>query len=233
MKWMIVGWSCCMLLAACKKDVTQTDSASRTSNAEAPPPVPANLRLDPTFTQTPFTARIIWDAPSGIDIMVYRPPATRIDDVVSAGHFTLFGRWQYTLNNLQQNTTYSISLQSQTFSGVRSAISETFTFTSLPTNDRIPPSAPVLQLQSQGPGYILANWTASTDNFDPSSELTYEIYNVLTGGLVIKLKGTQLQSSFDNVPILEDCVPYVVRARDRTGNLSGPSNAAKTLVGCK
>jgi hypothetical protein len=55
---------------------------------------------------------------------------------------------------------------------------------------------------------------------------------VQTGALVRKnLIATELTSSFDNVQVFEDCVPYVVRARDRTGNLSAPSNAAR--AGCK
>jgi hypothetical protein len=235
-RFIMVGCVCCLMLWSCKKDMTHTDttaanSVTKSSSAEDIPPVPANLRLDPTFEQTPFTARLTWDAPGGIDILVYKGTSTRIDDVVSAGVFRLFGRWQYELKNLQQNTSYTFQLQSQTFSGVRSAKTQPFTFTTLPTNDRTPPSAPVLTMQSPIRGFIIATWSTSTDNFDPSSELTYEIYNVQTGALVRKnLKSTRLESSFDNVQVFDDCVPYVVRARDRTGNLSAPSNAA--MAGC-
>jgi hypothetical protein len=236
-RFIMVGCVCCLLLWSCRKDMTHTDtiaanSETKSSSAEDAPPVPANLRLDPTFEQTPFTARLTWDAPtSGIDILVYRGNSTQIETVVSVGTLKLFGQWQYELKNLQQNTTYTFQVQSQAFSGVRSAKTQPFTFTTLPTNDRTPPSAPVLTMQSPIRGFIIATWTVSTDNFDPSSELTYEIYNVQTGALVRKnLKSTRLESSFDNVQVFEDCVPYVVRARDRTGNLSAPSNAAR--AGC-
>lgn len=185
------------------------------------------------YTWYAFTAQLTWDAPDGIDILMYRNNDSRIADVVSAGSFRLFGRWQYSRDKLQQNTSYTIQVQSQAFSGVRSAKTDPFTFTTPPTNDRTPPSVPVLQMQSPVQGFIIARWTASTDNFDPSSEISYEIYNVQTGQLVRKLKGTELQSSFDNVQVFEDCVPYIVKARDRTGNLSGASNVAKaSFSGC-
>jgi hypothetical protein len=175
-------------------------------------------------------ARLTWDAPGGIDILVYKGNATRIEDVVSAGSFRMFGRWQYELKKLEQNTTYTFQVQSQAFSGVRSAKTAPFTFTTLPTNDRTPPSAPVLTMQSPIRGYIIATWTASTDNFDPTNVLIYEIFNMQTGALVRKLPNTRLESSFDNVQIFEDCVPYAVRARDRTGNISAFSNSAR--AGC-
>src|SRR5687768_12095167 len=96
-RFIMVGCVCCLMLWSCKKDMTHTDttaadSVTKSSSAEDIPPVPANLRLDPTFEQTPFTARLTWDAPGGIDILVYKGTSTRIDDVVSAGVFRLFGR---------------------------------------------------------------------------------------------------------------------------------------------
>lgn len=236
-RFVTMGCVCCLLLWACRKDMTGTDmnattSSSKTANQSDVPPVPANLRLDPTFEQTPFTARLTWDAPGGIDILVYRGTSTQIESVVSAGAFTLFGRWQYELNNLQQNTSYTFQVQSQAFSGVRSAKSQPFTFTSLPTNDHTPPSVPVLTMQSPARLFIVATWTASTDNFDPPSEIVYEIFNMQTNRLVRRIKGsTRLQSSQDNDTLLQDCVPYAVRAIDRTGNVSAFSNVARAAFG--
>jgi hypothetical protein len=70
---------------------------------------------------------------------------------------------------------------------------------------------------------VYATWHGSTDNYDAPADITYEFYNTSTGALVHKVKGKTKLTGY-----LNNCTTYVVRARDRSGNLSGPSNLART-----
>src|SRR6185503_65258 len=101
-QFIMVACACCLMLWACRKDMTGTElnaidanSVTNSSRSSDIPSVPVNLRLDPTFEQTPFTARLTWDAAENVDVLVYRGTSTQIETVVSANSLKLFGRWQY------------------------------------------------------------------------------------------------------------------------------------------
>lgn len=235
------GLLCCLLLtvfSGCKKEEahTQPDAIAGEkalmSSTSAVPATPEHLRLDTTFTQTPFAAQLTWDAPQGVDVLVYGGTGKKMIGVVSANYFKEFRHWAFRLDNLQQDSTYGFRVQAQREG--RSPISAPFTFRSLPTNDHLPPSVPGHLVLTFDQLSITARWDVSTDNYDPPGEIVYELYNAQTGGLVRSFKNiTSIYIWTDNSSVLQHCKTYVVRARDRTGNRSAPSNPARTaFTGC-
>jgi hypothetical protein len=204
--------------------------AASQSSTEGPPP-PENVRLDPTYTQTPFTVRITWDAPAWTDVLIYRGTSSTIEAVVGYDA-NLDPHYRYTLNNLQQNTTYSFRFQSQK-DGVRGLISGLFSFTTQSTNDAAPPTDPNNFTMTCDPYTIYLRWTASTDNYDPANEIQYDIYNAATGVVVKTAKGTnhlEVTNGSYGFTLGEE---YFVKARDRSGNVSTPSNSVVLPLSCK
>lgn len=124
-------------------------------------PVAENLRLDPTFPQTPFSVRLTWDAPSTSDVLVFRGDSTTPETVI-AFNDDLEPPWQYTLQNLEQNTTYSFRVQAVSHAdGSRGPISAPFTFTTLRSNDQTPPTATGNPIFTCDFHTISATWTAT------------------------------------------------------------------------
>jgi hypothetical protein len=96
----------------------------------------------------------------------------------------------------------------------------------LQSPDVTPPSAPRLRGADAdvGCGNFFLDWTESRDNVDPQWALRYDIY--MDGGLVpdASVVGDYfVELSVDVAPGSRHT--FVVRAVDRSGNVSGPSNA--------
>jgi hypothetical protein len=238
MKAAILGCSLFVFSLGCKKYASVTDPAetsvteSSRSNSLAGPPPPSNIRLDPTYAQTPFTVRLTWDAPAWTDVLIYRGTSSTIEAVASYDA-NLNPHYWYTLNNLQQNTSYTFRFQSQINGSERGPIGEPFTFTTQPTNDHRPPTDPSNLVITCDPYTIYLNWNGSTDNYDPVSEITYEIYNAGTGQLVREFKGHNFLHFPNGGVIFAPGQKYLVKARDRSGNRSGASNAALVQLQCR
>jgi hypothetical protein len=241
MKVLMLGCTFFLMLFGCIEEeaITASDDASRAASSQNTfsqnsltdgPAPPQNVRLDPTYNQTPFSIQLTWDAPPWTDVLIYRGTSSTIEAVASYDA-NLDPHYRYTLNNLQQNTSYSFRFQSQINGSERGPISDLFTFTTLPTNDHASPTAPSNLAVTCDPYTIFLTWNGSSDNYDPASEITYEFYNASTGNLVLKSKGsTHLAAPNGGVSF----VPggnYLVRARDRSGNLSDPSNSV-IVTGC-
>jgi hypothetical protein len=99
--------------------------------------------------------------------------------------------------------------------------------------DVTPPSAPRLRdaAADVGCGNFLLDWTESRDNVDPRSALRYDIY--MDGELV---PGASVTGDFF-VELSVDVEPgsthtFVVRAVDRSGNVSQPSNSKTERDSC-
>jgi len=126
------------------------------------------------------------------------------------------------LRHLTPATTYTFNVQAWDFSG-NFATSNTITLTTEPSSDTVPPTAPTnLHLVSdQGGGEFYIGWTQSTDDVDPQYAIEYEIYvNGVLSPLAVSAGVDQ-----DFVYASPDCVNnFVVKAVDRTGNTSEPSN---------
>src|SRR5215212_4480181 len=127
------------------------------------------------------------------------------------------------IRHLTPATTYTFTVQAQAVSGT-TAMSNAVTLTTLPSSDTLPPTAPTnLHLVSdQGGGEFYLGWTQSTDNVDPQSAIEYEIYvNGVLSPLPVSAGVDQ-----DFVYARPECEnTFVVKAVDRTGNTSAPSNA--------
>ena len=126
------------------------------------------------------------------------------------------------IRHLTPATTYVFTVQARAASGT-TAFSNTVTLTTQASSDTVPPTAPTnLHLVSdQGGGEFYIGWTQSTDNVDPQYAIEYEIYvNGVLSPLAVSAGVDQ-----DFVYARPECVnTFVVKAVDRTGNTSGPSN---------
>ena len=128
-----------------------------------------------------------------------------------------------TIRHLTPGTTYSFSINAAEFSGGGVSTSNTETVTTQPSNDVTPPSPPTnLRLvQDDSCGEIWLGWVEATDNSDAQDFIEYEIYvngvmspMPISGGI-----------SFDFVYATNHGDNYFqVKAVDRSGNTSAPSN---------
>jgi chitodextrinase len=126
------------------------------------------------------------------------------------------------IRHLTPATTYVFTVQAYDTSNNRST-SNQVTLTTQPSSDTVPPTAPTnLHLVSdQGGGEFYIGWTQSTDDVDPQYAIEYEIYvNGVMSALPVSAGVDQ-----DFVYARPECVnTVVVKAVDRTGNTSAPSN---------
>ena len=139
-----------------------------------------------------------------------------------AAHVNWDGERRVHIRHLTPATTYTFNVQALDFSG-NIATSNPVTLTTEPSSDTVPPTAPTnLHLVSdQGGGEFYLGWTQSTDDVDPQSAIEYEIYvNGVLSPLPVSAGVDQ-----DFVYASPDCENvFVVKAVDRTGNTSAPSN---------
>jgi len=140
-----------------------------------------------------------------------------------AAHVNWDGERSVRIRHLTPTTTYVFTVQAWDSSGNRST-SNPVTLTTEPSSDTVPPTAPTdLHLVSdQGGGEFYLGWTQSTDDVDPQYAIEYEIYvNGVLSPLAVSAGVDQ-----DFVYASADCEnTFVVKAVDRTGNTSEPSNA--------
>lgn len=197
----------------------------------APPP-PTNIRLDPSYEASPFTVRITWDAPEWTDVLVYRGTSNTLETVIGYDA-NLDPHYRYTLNNLQQNTSYTFRFQSRNGNNLAGPISQPFTFTTQPINDFKAPTTPTNLSFGCDPYSIYVNCNNSTDNYDPAAELVYEFYDADSGQLVFEIKGRASFFATNGNRFLLAGHRYFVKARDRSGNRSAASNTALIASSCQ
>jgi hypothetical protein len=227
---------------SCKKNDALTESASdaeslstrngASSNSGTGPAPPSNIRLDPSYNSTPFTVRITWDAPEWTDVLVYRDNSTSIETVIGYDA-NLDPHYRYTLNNLQQNTSYTFRFQSRNSENVVGPMSQPFTFTTQPTNDFSPPTTPTDLSFSCDPYSIYVRCNNSSDNYDAAAQIVYEFYDADSGQIVFESPGTATLFLTNGNRFLLAGHKYFVKARDRSGNRSAPSNSAIISSGCQ
>lgn len=140
-----------------------------------------------------------------------------------AAHVNSHGERLVRIRHLTPATTYVFTVQAWDTSGNRST-SNAVTLTTEASSDTVPPTAPTdLHLVSgdQGGGEFYLGWTQSTDDVDPQYAIEYEIYvNGVLSPLPVSAGVDQ-----DFVYARPECENvFVVKAVDRTGNTSEPSN---------
>jgi chitodextrinase len=126
------------------------------------------------------------------------------------------------IRHLTPATTYTFNVQALDVSG-NASTSNAVTLTTEASSDTVPPTAPTnLHLVSdQGGGEFYLGWTQSTDDVDPQYAIEYEIYvNGVLSPLAVSAGVDQ-----DFVYASPECEnTFIVKAVDRTGNTSQPSN---------
>jgi len=203
------GWAVLAALAALAAGVLAAPAAF----ADTAPTAPSDLRA----TSTSFTgASLGWDpATSAVGIDGYRilvDAAWRTYSYQSDGG---------SVTGLLPGTTYTITVQAQDSAGNLSPQSAPVTVTT--PADTQPPTVPsgLVDLWSSG-GVFVLGWNLSSDNADPTQYLQYEVY-----------AGSQLvavASGLENSAVVclnSGSYTFTVRARDRSGNVSAPSNSVE------
>lgn len=153
-------------------------------------------------------------------------------DNVSQVYYTLFINGSpYFANQIGANglvifdrtpsTTYTVKVRAADAAG-NFVDSSTESVTTPPVTDFEPPTAPTnLTLSSESsPPEIWTDWTQSTDNVDPQSEILYDVY---LDGIFEEHAALGYGST---ITYCRDTGPTVVtmKAVDSSGNVSGPSN---------
>ena len=189
-----------------------------TTPADTTPPTSPELSgsvLGPSQVSLTWTASTDenqwWSLP--YQVFVNGSPATHVNwDAERRVH----------IRHLTPATTYVFTVQAYDTSNNRST-SNPVTLTTEASSDTVPPTAPTnLHLVSDnGGGEFYIGWTQSTDDVDPQYAIEYEIYvNGVMSALPVSAGVDE-----DFVYAQPECVnTVVVKAVDRTGNTSAPSN---------
>ena len=189
-----------------------------TTPADTTPPTSPELS---GTVLSPSQVRLTWTAstddtqwwPLTYRLFVNGSPATHVNDD---------GERAVRIRHLAPATTYTFTVRAQAASGT-TAFSNEVTLTTEASSDTVPPTAPTnLHLVSDnGGGEFYVGWTQSTDDVDPQHLIEYEIYvNGVLSALPVSAGVDQ-----DFVYAQPECVnTVVVKAVDRTGNTSAPSN---------
>lgn len=195
-----------------------SNTVSYTTPRDVTPPAPAPQLTVSAFR--PARAGFSWtQSVDNVSQVQYTLYANGIPQV-SAFDFT-----SHTLFYLTPSTTYDFQVIARDVFG-NAVEGNTVTVTMPSTTDTEPPTAPTNLTGAEITNEIHMNWTQSTDNSDPQSEILYEFYlngvlnpdvNFGSSGLVYCREA----SGFTTV---------VARAVDSSGNRSEPSN--QIIVQC-
>ena len=139
-------------------------------------------------------------------------------------HVNWYGERSVVLRHLAPATSYTFTVQADDFNG-NTTMSNPVVLRTDATNDVTPPSAPTnLHIAGdQGCGEVFLGWTQSTDDTDPQSAIEYEIY--VNGVLSPLAVGAGIDTDFAYATAFGENT-FVVKAVDRAGNTSAPSNTA-------
>jgi len=171
---------------------------------------------------SPSQVRLTWTA-SRDDTEWWSPSYRVLLNGSPSPHVNWDGERSVRIRHLTPATTYTFNVQAYDTSG-NIATSNTVTLTTEPSSDTVPPTAPTnLHLVSdQGGGEFYLGWTQSTDDVDPQYAIEYEIY---VNGVLSPLAASAGVDQ-DFVYARPECEnTFVVKAVDRSGNTSAPSNA--------
>ncbi len=130
------------------------------------------------------------------------------------------------IRHLTRSTTYSFSIDAIEYNGTNKSTSNTVVATTQASNDFTPPSAPtgVHLVQDDTCGEVYLGWIQDSDESDPQSLIEYEIW---VNGVLSPLPvsgGNDIDFVYataygDNF--------FQIKAVDRAGNTSAPSNTLK------
>ncbi|HFD1813723.1 TPA: fibronectin type III domain-containing protein [Enterococcus hirae] len=203
--------------------VDQAGNVSAASNAvtartklasSSPPAVPLNLKVTSVTTDS---VSLSWEsATDSIDVIgyiIYRDNQL-IQGVIGAEEVA------YTDIGLMEDTMYTYQVRAVDQAGNISEMSNTVTAKTKPTEEILPPAAPLnLRIDDVTTNSVSLSWQEAIDNVDVAS---YNVYR--DDQLVQTLTGTDL--TYIDTGLMEDTTyTYIVKAVDPSGNLSEASNA--------
>lgn len=136
-----------------------------------------------------------------------------------------------TLQFLEPATTYTVQVRAYDYGNNRSPFSEPVTVTTLSPNpdDTTPPTTPTNLREDHYDGSdteIRLWWTQSTDNFDPQSNIRYDVYvNGILQDILFGSGGVSIVYGEQGENLIE------VTATDTAGNTSPPATITVTFSG--
>lgn len=199
-----------------------SNTVTATTPLDTTPPTAPVLSLvdvEPTQVALRWTASTDDTREVGYTIFKNGSPAPATDLQPSGS-----GSASVIVRNLTPSTTYSFTVQASDRSSNTSPHSNAVTVTTESTGgDASPPTAPAnLTLGSESQGCeAWLSWSASTDNADPPLAIRYEVY---VNGVPAQESSTTGYTRTVAYARLNGTNSFVVRAFDRAGNQSGPSN---------
>jgi len=201
-----------------------SNTVTATTQPDVTPPSPFTLTVNdvsPSQIWLSWTEATddIWPSSVGYTIFLNGTPATTLNWT---------GVRSVSLRHLAPGTAYTLKMTARDSSG-NSTDSNVVTVTTQPSSDTVPPTAPTgLHVESdQGCAEVWLAWTQSTDDVDPQSAIEYEVY--VNGVLSPLGVDTGVGRSFAYGTISGEN-SFVVRAVDRSGNTSAPSNTATAVL---
>ena len=195
------------------------------------PPVP----FLEAVTIAPSQVRLTWTKSTdnvsnnccSYGINVNGTPTTQFINWVSSGSADKLAA---VVRHLKPGTTYSFSISASDWSaGNNTSLSNTAFATTQPSSDATPPLAPTnLRLVlDQSCGEIFLGWNQTTDNADSQDRIEYEIF---VNGVVSPLPvSAGIDQDFVYATAHGENT-FFVRAVDRSGNSSAPSQAIKLFL---
>lgn len=139
------------------------------------------------------------------------------------------GKMSAIIRHLTPGATYNFSISVSDFSPGNVSTSNTATLTTPPSSDTTPPLPPSnLRLEmDMSCGEIFLGWNQTTDNLDPQDKIEYEIF--VNGVLSPLPVSAGIDMDFVYATAHGENTFYV-RAVDRSGNSSAPSNLIKLFL---
>jgi chitodextrinase len=186
------------------------------------PTTPANLRVTGTGIST---VSLAWDRSS--DRWSFSYEVLMDGQQIGGAAHPYIGTPSTTLRTIRPGT-HTFQVRARDSAGNVSGLSNAVTVTLAGNGDSTPPSAPTnltVEDLNDNCGSQILRWTGSTDNFDPSSAIEYELYRNDRFWVVTPAGATE---SFQYTP--PGVGTWFVVAVDRAGNRSAPSNAVTVNI---
>jgi len=189
------------------------------STDTTPPAAPASLQVMPNWGNGISSVGLMWNGSAdnvGTTAYEVYMDGTLVEEVLLDVQYQMLNNF-ITVRHIQPGTTHTFTVKGRDEAGNVSPASNPVTVTFNPSTDHTPPSAPTLLGgdTSAGCGFVDFIFNGSTDDTDSASQLEYEVYE---DGI---FRGVWANEVFE---VSFGRHTYYLRAVDRAGNRSAPSN---------
>ncbi len=219
--WLSPGRSYTFYVYAVDRDLNTSGNSNTVVTSTQPDVVPPSAPVMTVLDVSPSQVWFSWtestdDHPSyfiGYTVYVDGAPATGLNWI---------DHRRASLRHLTPGSTHAFKVTARD-SGGNTTDSNVVSVTTPASSDTVPPTAPTnLRIDlDQGCAEVWLAWEQSTDNVDPQSAIEYEVY--VNGALSPLAVDTGVGRSFA-YGTNHGLNSFVVKAVDRSGNTSAPSN---------